>query len=99
MQATQIANIKREKAIRLALTLGWLGGHRFYTGQTVSALAYLLFFWTLIPGFLSLIDAVFLVRMSDDDFSDEFCPLQASSAPTQQRSRYRFKKASSDLTA
>ncbi|MEY4065046.1 MAG: hypothetical protein RIR26_1254 [Pseudomonadota bacterium] len=65
----------REKALKLALTLGWLGGHRFYTGQTVSGVAYLLFFWTCIPVVLSLIDAAFLARMTDDDFADEFCPL------------------------
>lgn len=73
MNSTQGLELNREKALKLALTLGWLGGHRFYTGQTVSAVAYLLFFWTLVPGFLSLVDAAFLARMSDEDFSDEFC--------------------------
>lgn len=85
----------RDKAVRLAVTLGWLGGHRFYTGQTISGLAYLMFFWTLVPGVLSLIDAFFLARMSDDDFSDEFCPLQVSH-PKSQRA---CKKDSAQLTA
>jgi TM2 domain-containing membrane protein YozV len=75
MNSIQGQEPNREKALKLALTLGWLGGHRFYTGQTVSAVAYLMFFWTLIPGFLSLVDAAFLAHMSDDDFADEFCSL------------------------
>ncbi|NBW81768.1 TM2 domain-containing protein, partial [bacterium] len=70
----------REKAVKLALTLGWAGGHRFYTKQTFSGLAYLLFCWTLIPGLLSLIDAAFLARMSDEDFADEFCSLPNTAA-------------------
>jgi len=72
MNSIQGQELNRDKALKLALTLGWLGGHRFYTGQTVSAVAFL-FFWTLVPGFLSLVDAAFLARMSDDDFADEFC--------------------------
>jgi TM2 domain-containing membrane protein YozV len=88
----------REKALKLALTLGWLGGHRFYTGQTVSGLAYLLFFWTFIPVVLSLIDAAFLARMSDDDFSEEFCPLQKSTL-TSYAHPLSSKRNSENLTA
>ena len=44
MNSIQGQELNREKALKLALTLGWLGGHRFYTGQTVSAVAYLMFF-------------------------------------------------------
>lgn len=99
MQNSHITEIKREKAIRLAITLGWLGGHRFYTGQTVTAFAYLLFFWTCVPGILSLIDALFLARMSDDEFTDEFCPLQINQAVSMQQPSYRFKRDSDNLTA
>jgi TM2 domain-containing membrane protein YozV len=89
----------KDKAVKLAVTLGWLGGHRFYTGQTISAVAYLLFFWTLVPGVLSLIDAFFLARMTDDDFSDEFCPLQVSQPISHQRSHRAGNKDSAQLTA
>ncbi|MEN9528474.1 MAG: hypothetical protein RI932_347 [Pseudomonadota bacterium] len=98
MNATQKAELNREKALKLALTLGWLGGHRFYTGQTVSAVAYLAFFWTLIPGFLSLIDAAFLARMSDDDFADEFCPLPEC-AISASKTPLAAEKGSVSLTA
>jgi TM2 domain-containing membrane protein YozV len=99
MKSGQSVEIRREKAIRLAITLGWLGGHRFYTGQTVSALAYMLFFWTLVPGLLSLIDAFFLAHMSDDDFADEFCPLPTPHNVAAQKPRFRFKGSSTDLSA
>jgi TM2 domain-containing membrane protein YozV len=98
MNATQSAERNREKALKLALTLGWLGGHRFYTGQTLSGLAYLAFFWTLIPVFLSLIDAAFLARMSDDDFADEYCPLP-DCAVAATKTPLAAKKDSLGLTA
>lgn len=43
--------------IVLAIFLGGLGIHRFYAGQRF-AILYLLFFWTGIPAFLGLIDAI-----------------------------------------
>lgn len=98
MSTTQNHELKREKAVKLALTLGWVGGHRFYTGQTVSALAYLAFFWTLIPGLLGLIDAAFLARMSDDDFAEEFCSLpECAIAPS--KSNPKTSNNSLNLTA
>ncbi|MEN9810248.1 MAG: hypothetical protein RLZZ488_1815 [Pseudomonadota bacterium] len=95
------STLSREKAVKLALVLGWAGAHRFYTHQTVSGIAYLLFCWTLIPGLLSLIDAAFLARMSDDDFADEFFPaphLQAQPVRLQ-RTTQLHPGHSRDLTA
>ncbi len=98
MNAAKKQDLNREKALKLALTLGWLGGHRFYTGQTVSGLAYLAFFWTLIPGVLSLIDAAFLAKMSDDDFADEFCCLPEC-AMASAKTTITNRATSSHLTA
>ncbi|NBO39467.1 TM2 domain-containing protein [bacterium] len=39
MRAQQTEALNREKALLLALTASWLGGHRFRTGQTFSAMA------------------------------------------------------------
>ncbi len=90
----------REKAVRLALMLGWAGGHRFYTNQTISGLAYLLFCWTLIPGLLSLIDAAFLARMSDDDFAEEYCSIpEAAQLAHAGRETLKRKHGPFDLTA
>lgn len=90
---------KRDKALKLALLLGWAGGHRFYTHQTLSGIAYLLFCWTLIPGLLSLIDAAFLARMSDDDFAEEFCSSPELQAVTPARGSADQRTKRFDLTA
>ncbi|HEX2349746.1 MAG TPA: NINE protein [Ktedonobacterales bacterium] len=50
------------KALALCLTLGAFGAHEFYMGRLVSATLRLLFFWTLLPLLLALIDAMFLTR-------------------------------------
>jgi TM2 domain-containing membrane protein YozV len=89
----------REKAVKLALMLGWAGGHRFYTKQTLSGFAYLLFCWTLIPGLLSLIDAAFLARMSDEDFADEFCSLPDAAASVPVRANATRVNNRADMTA
>jgi TM2 domain-containing membrane protein YozV len=79
--------------------LGWAGVHRFYTHQTVSGLAYLLFCWTLIPGLLSLVDAAFLARMSDEDFADEYCFYPENLTITQENAPQFKKHGPFDLTA
>lgn len=95
----QTSEIRRDKALKLALLFGWAGAHRFYTKQTISGLAYLVFCWTLVPGLLSLIDAAFLARMSDDDFLEEFCesPEFAGALPIAQKKTQQ--PHSHDLTA
>ncbi|MBS6274924.1 MAG: TM2 domain-containing protein [Actinomycetaceae bacterium] len=42
----------------LALLLGGVGAHKFYSGHISAALVYLIFFWTSVPAILALIDAV-----------------------------------------
>lgn len=42
----------------LALLLGSVGAHKFYSGHISAALVYLIFFWTGVPAILALIDAV-----------------------------------------
>ncbi len=49
-------------ALALCLTLGAFGAHEFYMGRLVSATLRLLFFWTLIPLLLAIIDAVLITR-------------------------------------
>ncbi|MEM7787474.1 MAG: TM2 domain-containing protein [Bacteroidota bacterium] len=57
-------------ATLLSLGLGWMGGQRFYLGHWKLGLAMLLFSWTTIPAFLSLIDFVRFAYMSDRQFED-----------------------------
>lgn len=53
----------------LALFLGGLGVHQFYLGNGGKGVLYLLFFWTLIPGFIGFIDGIILLTMSDEVFN------------------------------
>lgn len=62
---------ERKKAVFLCLLLGTFGAHRFYMHQTYKGLGYLLFSWTLVPSVLSVIDAAFLIKMSDAEFEEE----------------------------
>lgn len=51
----------------LALFFGWLGLHKFYAGKKMAGILYLVFFWTMIPFFLSLFDFVIgLFKRSDE---------------------------------
>lgn len=56
----------------LALFLGGIGVHRFYLNQTGLGLMYLLFCWTLIPLFVSLIDFIWLLTMNENRFNLKF---------------------------
>lgn len=55
-------------AALLAFFVGGFGIHRFYLGQTGRGILYLLFFWTVIPGFIAIIDCISLLLMDDDRF-------------------------------
>lgn len=49
-------------AVVLALLLGWLGGHKFYLGQTGLGIVYLLFSWSGIPLIVSFIEAFTITK-------------------------------------
>lgn len=50
----------------LAILFGWFGVHRFYLGNIGLGVLYLLFSWTLIPYFVSLIEAVVIGLNKND---------------------------------
>lgn len=60
---------KKSTAAILALLLGGIGVHHFYLGSHVKGVFMLLFCWTLIPGFIALLDAITYIRISEDDFN------------------------------
>jgi TM2 domain-containing membrane protein YozV len=49
-------------ALTLALLLGGVGAHRFYLRQRRWGVAYLLFFWTLIPAMVSLVECFRIMK-------------------------------------
>ena len=53
----------------LALFLGHIGVHRFYLGQTLYGVLYLLFCWTFIPSTIAIIDFILFITMSHKKFN------------------------------
>jgi TM2 domain-containing membrane protein YozV len=62
MFQSEMSHRRKDPTTALLLTffLGGLGGHRFYMGQVVVGLLYLLFCWTFIPAIMAFIE-LFLV--------------------------------------
>ncbi|MBX9686608.1 MAG: NINE protein [Candidatus Obscuribacterales bacterium] len=55
---------RRSTACMLALFGGWCGAHKFYLGESVAGWIYLFWFWTLVPFFLSIYEALILSQMN-----------------------------------
>ncbi len=62
----------RSTAAVLAFFLGAFGVHKFYLGQTIFGILYLICFWTFIPAFIAAIEFFILLFMSDNDFNQKF---------------------------
>ena len=60
----------RIAAALLAIFLGDFGIHKFYLGKPVQGIIYLLFFWTLIPGFIGFFEGIIYLLMSDKSFEN-----------------------------
>jgi len=58
----------RNVAAVLAILLGGIGGHRFYVGQPLAGLVYVLFCWSLIPAFIGLGEGIWMLCMTDESF-------------------------------
>ena len=73
---TQYRNYSKGKnkttAGLLGIFLGAFGGHHFYLGNTGRGIAYLLFFWTYIPGFIGFIEGIMFLCMNEDDFDRKY---------------------------
>lgn len=76
LKSQQVQNItapvksRKEKNIAAILSffVGGLGIHRFYLGQTLMGVFYLIFCWTLIPAFIAFIDFFAFIFMSQNKF-------------------------------
>lgn len=59
-------------AALLALFLGGLGIHKFYLGQAVQGVIYLLFCWTGIPALIGFVEAVLYLLSSEEAFAQKY---------------------------
>ena len=69
-------------AALLAFFLGGLGVHKFYLGQTLQGIIYLLFCWTYIPAIIGFIECIMFLLMSEAEFQKKYCSGNTSSSDT-----------------
>lgn len=87
----------------LAIFLGSFGAHRFYLRSYGLGTLYLLFFWTLIPGLLGLIEGIRYLLMDKDTFTAKYTQESTSDSSVesndlQQPSGSQDERRSADLT-
>lgn len=68
----QVGTKSRLAAILLAFFLGGFGVHKFYLGQIVAGIFYLLFCWTFIPAIIAFIEFIIYICMSDEEFAKKY---------------------------
>lgn len=56
----------------LGILLGGLGAHKFYLGDTVKGIIYLLTCWTIIPGIIGLVEGIKYLTMSNEEFDERY---------------------------
>ncbi|MDE2434367.1 MAG: TM2 domain-containing protein [Burkholderiales bacterium] len=73
-QGAVTSSDKKNKTVAavLALFLGGLGIHKFYLGNTLPGILYLVFCWTFIPSVIAFVEAVLLFLMSDAKFDSKY---------------------------
>lgn len=64
----------RTVAVVLAFFLGGFGVHKFYLGNNLAGVLYLLFSWTLIPSLIAFFDFLGLLLMSEQVFQAQYNP-------------------------
>ncbi|NJK67678.1 MAG: NINE protein [Microcoleus sp. CSU_2_2] len=61
-------------AVVIAFFIGGFGGHKFYLGNNLAGVLYLLFSWTLIPSLIAFFDFLGLLLMSEQAFHAQYNP-------------------------
>jgi len=56
----------------LAIFLGTFGVHKFYLGQSVQGILYLIFCWTGIPTVVGIIEGIMYLTMQDNAFYQKY---------------------------
>lgn len=70
--ASSSTDRNRTTAAILAIFLGGIGVHKFYLGSNLLGFIYLLFCWTFIPGIIALIEGIYYLTLSDDEFLKKY---------------------------
>ena len=70
--ATQAKSKSKVTAGVLGILLGDIGAHKFYLGKTGMGILYLVFFWTMIPGIIGLVEGILYLTMSDEKFAEKY---------------------------
>ena len=64
----------KSTAAILALLLGGIGLHKFYTGHILLGIIYLIFCPTLIPACVAFVEGIlYLCAKSDEEFTQKYC--------------------------
>ena len=58
-------------AIMLAIFLGGIGIHKFYTNRPGWGFLYLVFCWTFVPAVIAILEAISWMSYRDDRFRTE----------------------------
>ena len=66
-EAREKVPVSKKKYLWLGLLLGIFGGHRFYAKQYITAVLYLLLFWTGISITMTIIDLMIVLPMKADE--------------------------------
>lgn len=90
-------------AALLAIFLGSFGAHRFYLRSYGWGILYLLFFWTLIPGLLGVVEGMRYLLMDESKFTAKYSEESAPVTETESRdspsvSERRSRNTSADFT-
>ena len=65
-------------AVLLALVFGNIGVHKFYLERPMQGVFYMVFFWTLIPWVIAILEAISYLFTSKEDFAEKY---SGSTAP------------------
>jgi TM2 domain-containing membrane protein YozV len=72
-EATPIVGRKNKStAALLGILLGGFGAHKFYLGQPVAGLFYLIFIWTWLPVIIGFFEGISYLAMSDEQFAAKY---------------------------
>jgi TM2 domain-containing membrane protein YozV len=55
----------------LGIVLGGIGAHKFYLGKTGLGILYLLFFWTMIPALVGVVEGLLYLGADPEEFEQK----------------------------